>query len=139
MNRDHDIGREPTDEDYKWATQDMNKDKDIVEAFGGCWHESTFQTMNRKTPGGKRWQDKAFICDKCGKRHAVNPDFTTDAGKVQLLKEMRKRVDWHLFVHEIGKCNSGHFYSDYVEIDYITDTAGKFRDATWKWLCGGKT
>ena len=27
MNRDRDVIREPTDEDYKWATQDMNKDR----------------------------------------------------------------------------------------------------------------
>ena len=31
------------------------------------------------------------------------PDFTTDAGKVMLLREMKRRKDWRMFVKEEGK------------------------------------
>ena len=59
----------------------MNRDKDIVLALGGCWHEMV------------RDSDSHYITCSCGEvskgiraffLHAQenNPDFTSDAGKV---------------------------------------------------------
>ena len=104
----------------------MNRDKDIVEKLGGCWHEFNIGVAGY------------HYCIHCKVMSIydfiANPDFTSDAGKIQLLRMMSKREDWYLFVHKIGKYNSGHFYSDYVEIDYIIGQTGKLRDAAWKWL-----
>jgi len=58
----------------------MNKNREIVEALGGCSH-----ILYIKESG-------YFGCRKCDEifwttRFPDHPDFTTDASKVQLLRE----------------------------------------------------
>ena len=77
-----------------------------------------------------------FICKNCGKKMLpsliaagkgdVNPDFFTDAGKVQLLREMRKREDWLNFLRYIGGCRHYRMdgLNDFLPIVYITDDTG---------------
>ena len=130
MNRDRDVIREPTDEDYKWATQGVNKDRDIVEALGGCWHEFNI--------GIAQYQ----YCIRCKISiydFIAAPDFTSDAGKVQLLREMKEREDWSKFLSHIY-CSS--YRANECSIEWacclILDTTGKLRDFAWEWLCGGE-
>jgi hypothetical protein len=91
----------------------MDKNRELCELLGICWHEPI------ATPDGE-----SIRCI-CGKIHwwrgyPDHPDFTTDAGKVMLLREMRKQEDWKKFY------NSLH-WSTFAE-DYILDTTGLLRD-----------
>lgn len=74
---------------------------------------------------------------ECGSKGQINvPDFTSDTGKVQLLRLMMEREDWDAFqirINVVGKTKYGHIW-----IDYITDTTGKLRDACLEWLRGEK-
>jgi hypothetical protein len=74
----------------------MDKNRELCELLGICWHEQP------------------------------NPDFTTDAGKVRLLRILRNRDDWHKFAKFCGfdeiQANS------LFRIDYILDTTGRLRD-----------
>jgi len=143
MNRDRDVIREPTDEDYKWATQDMNKDRDIVLELGGCWHERISSRLCSCgfVPTGFEIIESHISYN--------NPDFTSDVGKVQLLREMEKREDWSEFLHSIledhtndGNDATGIYFNvpdswimlHLFSINLILDTTGKLQDAAWEWL-----
>jgi hypothetical protein len=60
-------------------------------------------------------------------------DFTTDSGKIELLRLMMKRKDWPEFLDKVGWCSRWEKHS-YLYIDYLTDTTGKLRDAALEWL-----
>jgi hypothetical protein len=89
-------------------SDDLNKR--LCEKLGICWHEQVDgQTLQCKHCGNPMlfpWQQ--------------HPDFTTDAGKVMLLREMLKRKDWPEFYRSLK-------WSVFVE-DYILDTTGQLRD-----------
>jgi len=106
----------------------MNRDKDIAKALGLCWHEITGYVGN---------DIPSCSCGEnlYGNTVHKNPDFTSDAGKVQLLREMMKREDFYEFM---VKSSIGIGYKSYnwIGINYILDTAGKLRDAAWEWLYG---
>jgi len=94
----------------------MDKNKELAELLGLCWHECNYT-----------------VCDYC----TENPDFTSDAGKVQLLRLMMERDDFEDFFDHI----KGSFYNqihlrkeNMIPLDYITDTTGKLRDACLEWL-----
>ena len=116
----------------------MNKDREIVEALGGKWHSHISQKFMD--------EDNYFGCS-CGnffpsfvaiKQHIgrKNPDFTSDAGKVQLLRELSKREDWHEFIcYMIPVKNYDSYILSAIDIvKYILDTTGKLRDQAIKWL-----
>jgi len=61
-----------------------------------------------------------------------NPDYTSDAGKVQLLREMiLKCKDWDGFVDRIGARIGGQAYFHHA---FILDTNGLCRDQAIVWL-----
>ena len=66
------------------------------------------------------------------------PDFTTDSGKVQLLKLMRKRIDWRLFltflVHGASWNPENWETSHFNLIDFILDDTGKLEQAALEFL-----
>ena len=59
-------------------------------------------------------------------------DFTTDAGKIMLLREMQKRKGWYEFCRLVGvpehKYRNGEISTYLVEARYILDTTGQLRD-----------
>ncbi len=100
----------------KMTTEEKNRE--VAEWLGICWHIPNYETGR---------------CVKCDIGLAIimgttfcgikNLDFTTDAGKVQLLREIMNRDTWQLFRYDIL------LRDDRVIIGYITDTTGKLLDA----------
>jgi len=90
----------------------MDKNKQLCELLGIQWY------------------------DLAGPGVYDNPDFTTDAGKVRLLRILRNGDDWHKFAKFCGfdeiQANS------LFRIDYILDTTGLLRDKTITFLKGRK-
>jgi len=94
------------------------KNGEICKLLGLPWHEV------------KEVHDMGMfgysICI-CGKKDCYehNPDFSTDAGRVQLLREMMKRDDWEDFLESVGGVNRGFNFAektaDQITILYITE------------------
>jgi hypothetical protein len=79
--------------------------------------------------GGHHTPDGTFV-------HTSYRDYSSDDGKVQLLRLMMERKDWTSFNVFLG-CrvhDSGSVDDNFVDVSYITDTSGKLRDACLEWL-----
>jgi hypothetical protein len=62
-----------------------------------------------------------------------NPNFTTDAGKVQLLRLMEGKDGWISYI--ISKGLAWNFRGTvFINQHYITDTTGKLAKAALEWL-----
>ena len=102
----------------------MDKNKRICQILGIEWHEEL---------------DPDGYCS-CGQYHTVtnpvpvNPNFTTDAGKVQLLREIRKLPNHKEFLYFLTR-KSTMVIEEINNIlrDYIEDTTGKLLDAFLEW------
>ena len=72
----------------------------------------------------------------------TNPDFTTDSGKVELLRLMRKREDWRAFICyliHVASWNPEDWESSHHHlIETITDTTGLLPKAAVEWMEGRK-
>jgi hypothetical protein len=100
----------------KETNMTTDKNKRACELLGICWHEYTYKA-----------NDFLYECS-CGFKISVpcedvilehvkssNPDFTTPAGRIQLLEIMSKREDWYVenwkepqgFCWEIGTRDCG--------------------------------
>jgi hypothetical protein len=97
----------------------MNEiNKELAGMLGLCWHE---------------WADDGE-CYKCTLYvgpfgvHPDRPDFTTDSGKIELLRLMQKREDWPKFAHYVGTHNGA------FPLDLMTDTTGRLAQAALEWL-----
>ena len=104
------------------VTTSQEKDRFICKKMGVCWHEYVWvdypdapqcsywecSGCKHKTQYKKYWKD--------------NPDFTSKAGRVQLLKLIKTSGLGTLTL--IGL------------IEYMRNDTGKFRDAVFKWLGG---
>ena len=97
----------------------MNRDRDIVEALGGKWNDT-------------------YRCDEDNN----NPDFCSDAGKLLLLREMRKRTDIERFYQSCAKVFTPYLVDDvdmtigkFLDIYFIGPDDCKLRDAVWEFLC----
>jgi hypothetical protein len=83
---------------------------------------------------------KAGYCEVCGHHSCFkhNPDFISDAGKIELLRLMMKREDWPEFCNSIGhsyatkKIPSSAYY--YIWMVYILDTTGRLAQAAVEFL-----
>ncbi len=105
----------------------QKKNQEIVEALGGCWHDYNGATES---------------CRKCKEifgatLYPVNPDFTSDAGKIQLLREMKKIRPYAIaeFLYQIDTEMDAE---DFI-LGYLTDPDNcVLRDKAWEFLCGLK-
>uniref|UniRef100_A0A6M3X6F3 Uncharacterized protein n=1 Tax=viral metagenome TaxID=1070528 RepID=A0A6M3X6F3_9ZZZZ len=90
----------------------MNRDKEICEALGIEW-KSTYR------------------CEEDNN----NPDYASDAGKIQLLREMEKREDWSGFFNYICMDKFGRLIPESL-LNYILDIdiTGRLRDAAIEWM-----
>ena len=114
----------------------MDKNQELCRLLGLPWHEHVSQ---------KFMDDLNYSTCSCGNsfpsiaslyKHLkrMNPDYTSDAGRVRLLREMRKREDWSRFKHDalcMPGYDSGH---DDIPIYLILNTIGKLRDVVIEWL-----
>uniref|UniRef100_A0A6M3X8Q0 Uncharacterized protein n=1 Tax=viral metagenome TaxID=1070528 RepID=A0A6M3X8Q0_9ZZZZ len=117
--------REPTDEDYKWATEDWDKNRELHELLGLCWHEFSL--------GVAEYQ----YCIHCKKMSVydfhANPDYAADPRLV--LREMMKRADCCDFLLRANVLAGKHtMIGDLIHIDYMIEDTGKLRDAAIEWL-----
>jgi hypothetical protein len=104
--------------------------RSIAEKLGICWHKPLSQE-DRLIKNGK---SRCYICKEWfevkwneeGLYFPSNPNFFTAAGKIQLLREMRKREDWLKFLRHIGGCRHYRMdgLNDFIPIAYITDYTG---------------
>jgi hypothetical protein len=103
----------------------MDKNKELCELLGLCWHEPI-----------------PDICCKCGSREPFNPDFSTDSGKIELLRLMPVE-----FVESLFSISEVEYHSYRPEkrmivfakfIDLITDTTGLLAQAAREWLTAQK-
>ena len=126
----------------------MDINRELAELLGLCWHE----IINTYEQTG--WNE-GFIykCQRCNKisNHDEywNSDFTTDPGKIELLRLMMKREDWVQFAKAIGgipydlkfdpKTIELLFCRWSIPLDnYITDTTGLLAQAAVEWLTAQK-
>jgi len=125
-------------------TEKLALNKRACELLGICWHEPIF--------------DGSRICLHCGALLAygkandplskeefnvmANPDFTTDAGKVELLRLIRKQKDWYYFVKQmdIGLVRRNPIGERFtlLNTEYILDTTGLLLKAAVEWMEGRK-
>lgn len=71
-----------------------------------------------------------------GTYHHSDPDFTSDAGAVKLLRILMEREDWNKFVAELNcykRDDEGSFFCDVIPEHYIT-TSGLLAEAALEWL-----
>jgi hypothetical protein len=55
----------------------------------------------------------------------ITPDFTSDPGKIELLRLMMKREDWSKFLFTINKIAGITVWGqNFIFVRYITDTTG---------------
>ena len=116
----------------------MNEiNRELAGLLGLCWHENEIWPCS---VGSMR-----MPCSKCGSAD-YNPNFTTDSGKIELLRLMMKRWgEWDCFASKVGiiyytrdgvDSNGGtiesvHFATDN---DYILDTTGLLAQAAVEFL-----
>jgi hypothetical protein len=84
---------------------------------------------------------KAGYCEVCGHHSCFekNPDFTTDSGKIELLRLMMKREDWSKFLFTINKVAGITVWGqNFIFVRYITDTTGLLAQAAVEWLTAQK-
>jgi hypothetical protein len=96
----------------------MDKNKQLCELLGIQWY------------------------DLAGPGVYDNPDFTTDAGKVELLRLIRKQKDWYYFVKQmdIGLVRRNPIGERFtlLNTEYILDTTGLLLKAAVEWMEGRK-
>lgn len=92
----------------------MDKNRFVAEKLGLCWHEFN--------------PDYDVYCKKCRRSVGMgNPDFSSDAGAVELLRLMMKRDDWSVFTswHTINK----HITTDHWIWNELITTPGALLDS----------
>ena len=110
----------------------MTKDQFVAEKLGLCWHECETYVNNTNS----------IVCKKC--QQAIpwqnyfnpNPDFSTDAGAVELLRLMMGRSGFDTFIDsnlELGLVGLVRRNSRFINVDYVS-TPGAFRDAVADWF-----
>ena len=112
----------------------QEKDRYICEKLVIHWHE--YQWRSGSTV------ETYFSECSCGhKTHFIesqkkNPDFTSEAGRVQLLKLISKRPDFLKFLSStyVWLVKSDAVTAHWA--DMFLDDTGKFRDAVFKWIGG---
>ena len=101
----------------------QEKDKFICKKLGLCWHDIKY---------GR--------CKYCGELgyDLSNPSFTSEAGRVQLLKLIMAAPENSNMVelrNILGSWRNTTLW--FINPEYMTDDTGKFRDEVYEWL-GGK-
>jgi hypothetical protein len=126
----------------------MNEDlnKELCQLLGICWHEIKFDpTGSNEFPYCQHCgrQDIPWHWEypngKCLRIASINPDFTSEVGRVQLLKLIKKHKHFHRLIAKIN-CLSldedGDFIDNCIPVDLMTDDTGKLAIAARDFLKG---
>ena len=87
--------------------------KELCGLLGICWH---MNIITQCSVGEVR-----FPCTKCGSVK-YNPDFTSDAGKIRLLRELKNTKDWYFYAVKL------------INEVYLLDETGKLAIAARDFL-----
>jgi hypothetical protein len=117
----------------------MDINRELAELLGLCWHEYEEKSF-------EEWN--IMVCQKCGVEtngleaqfsQYWNPDFTSDSGKIELLRLMMKREDWPEFLHFVW-FKSVYYYNPTSILkaysNLMTDTTGLLAQAARDFLKG---
>jgi hypothetical protein len=121
----------------------MNEElnKELCQLLGICWHEpkGIGFLSDMCICGGCYGDDRkgnSTMSDHCKR---CNPDFTSKASRVQLLKLIRKHKHFHRLIAKIN-CLSldedGDFIDNCIPVDLMTDDTGKLAIAARDFLKG---
>jgi len=109
--------------------------KELCGLLGICWHElgTNDWVHNQALPV------EHFKCKKCGIYTSkcevdINPDFTSEAGRVQLLKLMMKLKNWKSFVFYLGFSYFSQSLCAQLLEDYFANDNGAFARAARDFL-----
>jgi hypothetical protein len=95
----------------------MDRNKRLCELLRVEWHENDYI-----------WEG-----DRLVNLSPKNPDFSSDPGKIELLRLMDKKDGW--LSCAIAKGIAWNFRGElFINQEYLTDTAGKFADAALEFL-----
>ena len=99
--------------------------KQLCGLLGICWHEFNSKDSKRALARSRIFGGSDRECKKCGigiesEKRKDNPDFTSEVGRVQLLKIMMAREGSARFIiriYEFNDHNSGaiHFANDIID------------------------
>jgi hypothetical protein len=115
----------------------MDINEELAGLLGLCWHKFIYTGGYGSSPDKMTRQVEK--CSKCGKKANIYgdeyPDFTTDSGKIELLRLMEKREDWL----EFAEVNFVIQYDDYsykafIPVSLMTDTTGLLAQAAVEFL-----
>jgi hypothetical protein len=108
------------------TTANLALNKRACELLGICWHEAIANNDKYYEATHEGWRCSCGRSVPCINR---NPDFTTDPGKVELLRLMMQREDWRNF-------RDGYLcvHGDYIPCKLITDTTGLLLKAAVEWM-----
>ena len=114
--------------------------KQLCGLLGICWHEFNSKDSKRALARSRIFGGSGRECKKCGigiesEKRKDNPDFTTEAGRVQLLKLMADRDDYDDF---IGFINRWHWIDTEEAFYFMLDDSGAFAIAARGFLKGEK-
>jgi len=116
--------------------------KQLCGLLGICWHEFNSKDSKRALARSRIFGGSGRECKKCGigiesEKRKDNPDFTSEVGRVQLLKLMMKIKNyedfgdlWFLFACWDDKENKVYA----VPTKYLTDDNGAFARAARDFL-----
>lgn len=110
------------------------RDKAIWEGLGECWHVLDDDLASSNFGSCLKCKAELLEYALLGEE---NPDFSSDSGKVMLLREMEKLPNGKLFFAKLiySSLNVEAIDDDgYIPRELITDETGKLADAVYEWL-----
>lgn len=114
----------------------QEKDRFICKKLGRCWHELIIDNNNPalcRCSCGATGALNAFYL--AGHVSTNNPDFTSKAGRVELLKLIKEQGEekYNIFITK----NYGLSYqSAFLLANHITNDNSLFRDTVFRWFGG---
>jgi hypothetical protein len=96
----------------------MDINRELAGLLGLCWH---------------KWEYGLDYCIRCKTAiYTPNPDFASDSGKIELLRLMRFKVNFQLFLDSLTIGESD--LSGMIPVDYLLDTTGLLAQAAVEFL-----
>jgi hypothetical protein len=122
---------------------DINRE--LAELLGLHWHERSDPQDGRLIvwctcgwKSGYKYDQFEELEKHCKEE---NPDFTSDSGKIELLRLLEKQGNLALFMVRliyVGDTAEAIDWDNNIPYDYLTDTTGRLAQAAVEWLTAQK-
>jgi hypothetical protein len=111
----------------------MDINRELAERLGVHWHKDNGEGFcGEVCDCGLHLYD--IECRSYTPVESQNPDFTSDPGKIELLRLMMKREDWPQFHLSLFRETAHGRMNDFIPIRFITDTTGLLAQAAVEFL-----